>query len=213
MQQYNLIWVPLTTVNLGVTSNCVTCCILQPSRGWQWPCQLQGLWMALQTEEAVDSPGNSTRKSEAALRKTCQVLSTGPWLKLWDRYCKTNQGRFCTNKPYPPFPFLHFQHPEEHEFQASCAPCSWGKDEDTFWSAQILLPSKQHLAETDTPNSSKVTKTSHITIHTGFAGAIISTFILQRFTAISQKQTAFTILSFAIRKLLASGLILWATFV
>lgn len=54
----------------------------------------------------------------------------------------------------------------------------------------------------------KLLKTSHITIHTG---AIISTFILQRFTAIPQEQPAFTILSFAIKKLLTSGLILLAT--
>jgi len=59
----------------------------------------------------------------------------------------------------------------------------------------------------------KLLKTSHTTIHTVLAGAFISTFILQRFTAIPWEQTAFTILSFAIRKLLASGVILLATFV
>lgn len=86
----------------------------------------------------------------------------------------------------------------------------WGHSiQSTFcWQANNAWQRHTHLIV-----AKKLPQTSHITIHTGFAGAFISTFILQSFTVIPREQPAFTTLSFAIRKLLASGVILLATFV
>lgn len=119
--------------------------------------------MALTTMRMVDGPldkgGCGTHqatisRSLAAPRKDLSSTFNWPLTKTVKQTLQSKSRKVLHKNTYRHFPIPFFQHPEDHELQTSCGPCSWGDKEDTFYSAQTLL-SKQHLAKTYTSNSSK----------------------------------------------------------